>query len=118
MPEKEPTAYDVVTYPGLSFSQTHPDRLATIAALYGLPAAPPERCRVLELGCGTGEVAFWVAQKTPAKMLGTDLCAPFIASAKEKYQLENLRYEVRDLRAPDSFLGERFDYIIGNSKIR
>ncbi|HQQ77723.1 MAG TPA: class I SAM-dependent methyltransferase [Thermoanaerobaculia bacterium] len=54
MPEKEPTAYDAVSYPGSPFSQTHPDRLATIAALYGLKAAPPGSCRVLELGCGNG----------------------------------------------------------------
>lgn len=54
MPEREPTAYDAVSYPGSPFSQTHPDRLATIAALYGLKAAPPENCRVLELGCGDG----------------------------------------------------------------
>jgi SAM-dependent methyltransferase len=34
--------------------QTHPDRLATLATLFGLRPAPPERCRVLELGCGDG----------------------------------------------------------------
>ena len=54
MPERELTAYDTVTYPGSAFPQTHPDRLATIATLHGLKPAPPERCRVLELGCGNG----------------------------------------------------------------
>ena len=44
--------YDAVPYPGHPFAQTHPDRLATLATLFGLRPAPPERCRVLELGCG------------------------------------------------------------------
>ena len=34
--------------------QTHPDRLATIALLYGMAPRPVDRCRVLELGCGDG----------------------------------------------------------------
>ena len=46
--------YDAVPYPGHPFAQTHPDRLATLATLFGLRPAPPERCRVLELGCGDG----------------------------------------------------------------
>lgn len=46
--------YDAVLYPARAFSQTHPDRLATLAALFGIAAAPPAACRVLELGCGAG----------------------------------------------------------------
>ena len=46
--------YDAVPYPGHPFAQTHPDRLATLATLFGLRPAAPERCRVLELGCGDG----------------------------------------------------------------
>ena len=50
----DPSLYDEVPYPGRAFPQTHPDRLATMATLYGLDAAPPDACRVLELGCGDG----------------------------------------------------------------
>jgi SAM-dependent methyltransferase len=46
--------YDAVLYPARAFVQTHPDRLATLATLFGLAPAPPGGCRVLELGCGAG----------------------------------------------------------------
>src|ERR1700712_5467051 len=46
--------YDAVLYPARAFVQTHPDRLATLATLFGLSPAPPGDCRVLELGCGAG----------------------------------------------------------------
>lgn len=70
--------------------------------------------RILEIGCGTGEVSYWMAERSPARVLGTDLCVPFIEEAKKKYQLPNLRYEVMDFNAPGSFPGEQFDYIVGN----
>ena len=34
--------------------QTHPNRLAAVARLFGMEAAPVANCRVLELGCGAG----------------------------------------------------------------
>jgi SAM-dependent methyltransferase len=46
--------YDAVPYPARAFVQTHPDRLATLATLFGLAPASPAGCRVLELGCGAG----------------------------------------------------------------
>ena len=70
--------------------------------------------RILEIGCGTGEIAFWMAEKSQAKVLGTDLCVPFIKDAKTKYQLPNLRYDVLDFNKAEEFSGERFDYIVGN----
>ncbi len=69
---------------------------------------------ILEIGCGTGEIAYWMAEKSPAQVLGTDLCAPFIEGARKNFQLPNLRYEVFDFNKPEQFSGERFDYIIGN----
>ena len=50
-------SYDQVEYPCYPFSQTHPDRMATIATLLGMTAAPIEHCRVLELGCGNVQSA-------------------------------------------------------------
>jgi len=85
MPEKEPFAHDVVLYPGLPFSQTHPDRLATIAALYGLPAAPPGRCRVLELGCGQGGNLIPMAYVLPeSTFLGLDASRSAVAKGREQ----------------------------------
>jgi hypothetical protein len=50
--EPRQSSYDKVLYPSYTRIQTHPDRLATIATLFGMTPAPVERCRMLELGCG------------------------------------------------------------------
>jgi len=73
--------------------------------------------RILEIGCGTGEVSHWMASWSPAHITGVDLCSPFIEGAKKNYQLPNLRYEVMDFNNPDSFPGGQFDYIVGNGII-
>lgn len=70
--------------------------------------------RILEIGCGTGEVSYWMASQSPAQVLGTDVCVPFIEDAKKKYQLPNLQYRVLDFNDADVLSGERFDYIVGN----
>ena len=54
-PESErTTAYDETPYPSGAFPQTHPNRLAAMARLFGVPAADPAKARVLELGCADG----------------------------------------------------------------
>jgi 2-polyprenyl-3-methyl-5-hydroxy-6-metoxy-1,4-benzoquinol methylase len=68
----------------------------------------------LEIGCGLGDLAHHVARRTGVSVLGTDLCAPFIASAEQNYQLPNLRYRVADLNRPEALAGEKFDYVFGN----
>jgi len=45
------TSYDLIPYQSHAYPQTHPDRLATLAHIFGLTPAPVTRCRVLELGC-------------------------------------------------------------------
>jgi 2-polyprenyl-3-methyl-5-hydroxy-6-metoxy-1,4-benzoquinol methylase len=69
---------------------------------------------VLEIGCGTGEVSYWIAEKTKMAVLGTDLCGPFIEEANKNLVLPNLRFEVLDFNKPDEVKGRTFDYIIGN----
>ena len=48
------TPYDDVAYPSFPRLVAHPDYLALQGAVYGMTPPPAERCRVLELGCGTG----------------------------------------------------------------
>lgn len=69
---------------------------------------------VLEIGCGTGEVSFWLAEQTGKQVLGTDLCVPFIEEAKVKYPLKSLQYEVLDFNKPEDVRGRTFNYIVGN----
>ena len=57
--------YDVVLYPAAVFPQTHPNRLATVAFLRGVEAAPINRCRVLELGCGVASNLIGMAFQLP-----------------------------------------------------
>ena len=73
--------------------------------------------RILEMGCGTGEVSYWMASWSPAQVLGTDLCVPFIEGAKKKYQLTNLEYKVLDFNDPMTLPDGHFDYIVGNGII-
>ncbi|HEX2758242.1 MAG TPA: class I SAM-dependent methyltransferase, partial [Thermoanaerobaculia bacterium] len=116
MSQPESTAYDAVSYPGWPFSQTHPDRLATIAALYGLPAAPPERCRVLELGCGDGGNLIPMAYILPeSTFLGLDVAGSAVARGQEQIAalgLTNVSLRHVDL-LDTSNLGP-YDYLIAH----
>src|SRR5438045_9637513 len=67
-------AYDEVPYSVGAFPQTHPDRLATIATLFGLTPVPPNRCRVLELGCASAGNLIPMASALPeSTFVGIDL---------------------------------------------
>jgi hypothetical protein len=46
--------YNRVRYSTMPSTSTHPDRLAAVAALFGMTPAPVTDCRLLELGCGDG----------------------------------------------------------------
>jgi 2-polyprenyl-3-methyl-5-hydroxy-6-metoxy-1,4-benzoquinol methylase len=76
-----------------------------------------EESKILEIGCGTGEISYLLAKKTAAEVLGTDLCVPFIDEAR-KYVLDNLRYELLDFNDPENIeklIGnKKFNYIVGN----
>jgi 2-polyprenyl-3-methyl-5-hydroxy-6-metoxy-1,4-benzoquinol methylase len=69
---------------------------------------------ILEIGCGTGEIAEFIARKTKAKVTGIDICKPFIEEAKKRNSLSNLQFEVLNFNETDSLPEEKFDYVIGN----
>ena len=110
------TSYDTVPYPTGSYSQTHPDRLATVATLLGHQPAPPGRCRVLEIGCGNGgnliPMAFAMPEST---FTGIDLAATPIAQGEKLVEvgLKNITLLQQDLTtyAPER---EAFDYVIAH----
>lgn len=108
-------SYDLVPYSVHAFPQTHPDRLATIATLFGLQPAPPASCRVLELGCGRGGNLIPMALAAPeARFVGIDLSRRQIQDARavaSELGLKNL--DLRDVSIMD--VGDdfgTFDYIL------
>lgn len=110
------TAYDEVAYPGAAYAQTHPDRLATVATLFGLKPASPGRCRVLELGCGDGGNLVPMAYTLKgSEFLGIDLAPSAVARGRETIAalgLSNVTLTAADLRSV-SDLGT-FDYVIAH----
>ena len=69
---------------------------------------------VLEIGCGTGRAANYIAEKSSMNVLGIDLCVPFIETARLTYRLPNLKFDVLDFNKPDDLKSSKFDYITGN----
>ncbi len=112
-----PTSYDEILYRGLPYNQTHPDRLATIATLFGMNPAPIDCCRVLEIGCGDGWNLIPMAFSLPgSRFAGFDLAeTPMIRSreAATEIGLQNLDLRAADIMQIGPDLGE-FDYIVAH----
>ena len=112
-----PTSYDEVSYPGYAYQQTHPDRLATQATLFGMTPAPPAACRVLEIGAGDGGNLIPMALGLPgSEFVGIDLSAEAVARGAaviDELELTNVTLRVADVLAlPDDL--EPFDYVISH----
>jgi methyltransferase-like protein/SAM-dependent methyltransferase len=117
MIEQPHTSYDEVLYPSLAHAGTHPDRLATIAALFGMPTAPIEESRVLELGCGDGTNLIAMAYALPrSRFVGIDSAGTAIARGQRMIadlSLDNVelaQHDLTDFNRAD----EMFDYIIAH----
>ncbi len=113
------SSYDELPYPAMVFPQSHPNRLATVAALHGMDPAPPplEACRVLELGCATGGNLIPMALEMPgASLLGIELSATQAEAGQAAIAslgLTNVRIEQGDILSLPDDLGE-FDYIVAH----
>jgi len=73
-----------------------------------------QNIEVLEIGCGIGIMANMMAAKTTAKVLGVDLCKPFIEAARKEFNNPRLSFEIMDFNKVEDFINRKFDYIIGN----
>ena len=111
------TSYDEIRYPGLPYADTHPNRLAAVATFYGMNPASPERCRVLEVGCGDGGNLVPMAYALPASsFLGIDLSGEAIRSARDfsrRVGVSNVAFEALDLSQFPKDDGA-FDFIIAH----
>jgi len=83
-------AYDQVPYLANPLPQTHPSRMAAIAAMFGVAYAPPKKAKVLELGCASGVNLLGMAHFMPeAKFVGIDLSMAQIREAERRAKAIN-----------------------------
>jgi len=109
--------YDDVPYGASAHASTHPDRLATIATLFGMAPAPVERCRFLEIACGDAGNLIPMAYELPrSEFVGFDLAARPIEMgerAAARLGLSNVTLSRLDLNDFPPSAG-RFDYIVAH----
>ena len=109
------TSYDEVPYESNPFPQTHPDRLATLATLFGVKAAPVQAARVLELGCASGGNLIPHAVVYPdAHFVGVDLSSRQIQEGQAEIEalgLKNVDLRTASITDIDASHG-KYDYII------
>lgn len=110
-------SYDEVPYPNNPFLQSHPDRLATIARLFGMEPKPIDDCRVLELGSGRGGNLIPMAEQMPhSQFVGVELSRVQQQEATEfakRAQLSNIEFKHMNILDFGADAGE-FDYILSH----
>ena len=121
MTEKPPAAgmalnsYDAMPYPATAQTESHPDRLATLATLMGLTPPPVDHCRVLELGCSDGGNLLSLAYGLPgSEFVGVDYSAREVAAGQDhiaELGLKNITLHHLDITEASPELG-LFDYIL------
>lgn len=118
MAETNSINYEEITYPNFVHAQTHPNRLAVMAKAYGLETASVEKCRVLEVGCGSGTNLLAMASNLPeSEFVGIDLSSNHINfgnRAVEELGIKNLKLICADLLQIDFSEFGKFDYIIAH----
>jgi SAM-dependent methyltransferase len=109
--------YDAIRYPTYPRIETHPDRLAAVATLFGMEPAPVRQCRVLEIGCGDGGNLLPMAYFLPnSGFLGIDLAHAAIGDGnllRNELKLRNIELREGDFRDLGAENGS-FDYIIAH----
>lgn len=117
MPDRAPNTYDTVLYPGYAMEQAHPDRLATLATLFGMTPADVSHCRVLELGCGDGLHLISIALGLPeTACVGIDLAATGLSQGQSVIRelgLKNVTLRQLNLMNIGRDFGQ-FDFIIAH----
>ncbi|MDP6444847.1 MAG: class I SAM-dependent methyltransferase [Pirellulaceae bacterium] len=108
-------SYDAVPYPSYPYPQTHPDRLATIATLFGMQSPDVRTARVLEIGSAAGMNLLPMAEQLPdATFVGIDYSSRQVEEGQraiDEIGLENAELRHVNILDVDESLGE-FDYIL------
>ncbi len=115
VPDNIEKSYDEVPYGSHPIAASHPDKLFNVAKLYGLSPIPPEKARILEIGCAGGGNILPVASQFPeAQCVGIDLSQVQCDNARIAMRyagiknLEIIQGSVTDIGPEHG----KFDYII------
>jgi methyltransferase-like protein/SAM-dependent methyltransferase len=107
--------FSEVVHENYSLPQAHPDRLSSLAKLFGLNAPAIESARVLQVGYAIGNNLIHLATDFPnGRFTGIELSSKHAIEEQsliESMQLKNVHIECLDLNDVEKDLG-RFDYII------
>ncbi len=110
-------SYEEIPYASIPFAQSHPDRLATVASVFGLTPPPVASATVLEVGCACGDNLLPLAAANPGmQLLGIDRSPGQIEEGRRRaaaFGLSNLRFECMDIMDAAARL-DRFDYLIAH----
>jgi methyltransferase-like protein/cyclopropane fatty-acyl-phospholipid synthase-like methyltransferase len=110
-------SYDLVPYESQPFQQSEPDQIAAMARLFGLSPVPPEKARVLELGCSAGGNIIPLAARFPGmQVTGIELSKVEVEQGQEVIKglgLKNITLRQADIL---DVLKEKnqYDYIIAH----
>lgn len=114
-------AYDSMPYPSKFFMLTGPNHLSSLGRLHGIETKAPERCRVLELGCGNGSNLLSHAYNLEeSEFVGIDISPEQIREAKRSARdlsLGNAIFEEIDLMELTVEAFGKFDFIVGHGLI-
>ncbi len=110
-------SYDELPYTCSAMPYAQPDRLATLATLFGMTPPAVATCRVLELGCCDGSNIIATAHQLPqAECWGIDWSAQQIAHGQALVKtlgLQNITLKQLNILEIEENLGQ-FDYIIAH----
>ena len=113
--DKLQQSYTEVPYYSQAYSNSHPDRLATLGRIFNLSPAPITHCRVLELGCAGGGNIIPMAYFLPeSEFYGIELAEGHVQAAQKSVHdlgLKNVRIQHGNILDVDASWG-LFDYVI------
>ena len=113
--EMADSTYNEVPYGSYPIAASHPDKLFAVGKLFGVNPVPPERARILELGCAGGGNLLPIASQFPnATCVGFDLSQAQVDVAKVAVQfckLSNTKIQQGSIADINETHG-KFDYII------
>lgn len=109
------SSYEEKPYATFALQEAELRRLAAMARLHGVDVASPEKCSVLEIGCGTGMNLLPLAERYPeSRFVGFDLSGAHIREAQlaaSQCHLSNVTLSQDDIGGFSCEPGT-FDYVI------